>query len=286
MKEIESPFSRKFLQSGNLLFNDPSTNDIAYLARLLSMISLPYRDPHTTEYERRNGLLSIVISTPSKFGGVPFGKYPRILKIFIENEAFLKKSKTLDIGRSFREFSIKLKIGVGGKQIGSIKKAFTSFSNTSFHISFPFERDGKSGDYTKGFLPIDESLTFWDKKYPDQNSLFEGYITLSDKYYSQIINHPMPIDLRVIDFIKDSALAIDIYTWLTGRFFTLKKGTTITWEMLSMQFGNDYTELRAFKFNFLRELKKVLMVYPEARVRDEKKGILLLPSKPSILVKH
>lgn len=282
-KQIIKSLIKPFNAGLQIMNTDPKFNEIGYLARFLSMISLPYKDPHTTEYERINGQLNVLITTPEKFGGVPYGKYPRILKIFIENEAFLKKNREIKLGNSLREFCNRLGIEIGGKQVQLLKKAFISFSNTTFRISFPFfENPRKQGDYKTGFLPIEESLTFWDKKNPEQISLFDGYIILSDQYFQQIIEHPMPIDLRAIRSLQDSSLALDIYIWLTGRFFSLKKESLISWDNLANQFGSDYKELRKFKDNYIKELKKVLFVYPEARVKGNKEGLLLTPSKTSI----
>jgi hypothetical protein len=56
----------------------------------------------------------------------------------------------------------------------------------------------------------------------------------------------------------------------------------VPWAALAQQFGSDYALLRQFKAAFLGELKKVLAVYPEARVNDGPTGLLLTPSATSV----
>jgi hypothetical protein len=88
--------------------------------------------------------------------------------------------------------------------------------------------------------------------------------------------------MRALSALKKSPLALDIYLWLTYRMFYLRKPTTIPWGVLAGQFGAGYAEPRQFKAAFLRELKKVQLVYPDAKLEDAPRGLMLLPSKPHV----
>jgi hypothetical protein len=61
----------------------------------------------------------------------------------------------------------------------------------------------------------------------------------------------------------------------------LQGETVIPWGLLQEQFGADYAELKTFKFNLVKNLKKILSLYP-VKVRAEERGLLLTPSAPSI----
>ncbi|MBV8801617.1 MAG: hypothetical protein JO131_01385 [Gammaproteobacteria bacterium] len=61
----------------------------------------------------------------------------------------------------------------------------------------------------------------------------------------------------------------------------LKKQTEIPWDVLSMQLGAGYTEIRDFKKRFLKNLKEVLLYY-NANVKEGEHGLLLAPSKSHI----
>ncbi|MEA4110551.1 hypothetical protein VBK20_24960 [Enterobacter hormaechei] len=66
----------------------------------------------------------------------------------------------------------------------------------------------------------------------------------------------------------------------------LSRRTTIPWVSLAGQFGAGYAMdeqgLRDFKRAFLRELKHVMVVYPEAKVADSPNGLVLYPSPPHV----
>jgi hypothetical protein len=81
-------------------------------------------------------------------------------------------------------------------------------------------------------------------------------------------------------------MALDIYCWLTHRMFYLQKPVEIPWSLLQLQFGADYADdahgVRNFKFNFLKHLKNVCVIYPEANVGEGERGLALKPSPPHV----
>lgn len=89
---------------------------------------------------------------------------------------------------------------------------------------------------------------------PDTNS----YLVLSEKFYALLTNHPVPVDLRDIQVLKGSALALDIYCWLVYRLSYLKHPTTIPWELLQMQFGGEYADTKQGRYEFKRTFQTQL----------------------------
>jgi hypothetical protein len=75
---------------------------------------------------------------------------------------------------------------------------------------------------------------------------------------------------------------LDVYAWLVHRLFHLGRPSNVTWQQLSAQFGHGYRELRKFRRFFSDSLKRVLVVYPEAKVKLTETGVTLLPSKPHL----
>ena len=105
---------------------------------------------------------------------------------------------------------------------------------------------------------------------------------LSEAFHEEVINHPVPVDLRAIHALKRSPLALDIYAWLTYRNSYATRSSNIPWEALAAQFGSDYTRLRDFREAFLGELKKVVLVYPEANLEPSTGGLLVHPAKTHV----
>ena len=98
-----------------------------------------------------------------------------------------------------------------------------------------------------GFKIASHSILFWDPKSPNQSTLWESTVTLTKEFYDEIIEHPVPVDMRALSGLKSFSLALDIYCWLTYRMSYLKRPVEIPWELLAMQFGSEYSEFRDFK---------------------------------------
>lgn len=91
----------------------------------------------------------------------------------------------------------------------------------------------------------------------------------------------MPIDLRALAALH-SPLALDLYCWLTYRIYRLRRSTVVPWSALYEHFGTQTARMRDFRRSFLAAIPKVLMVYPEARVRRLDDGLLIFPGSPHV----
>ena len=77
---------------------------------------------------------------------------------------------------------------------------------------------------------------------------------------------------------KAGPLALDLYTWLAHRFYSLCRTTTVPWVLLSEQFGSQYAQTRQFKARIIKTLPLVRLAYPEANVAPGLDGLILKPS--------
>ena len=118
----------------------------------------------------------------------------------------------------------------------------------------------------------------------DQQTLWPGYLELSNEFYETLEHHAVPLDYRALSALKHSALALDVYTWLAHRLcrVTSPKGTMLSWQNLRDQFGQEYANPKDFKKEFRSVLRQVWLVYPTARIEEVIGGILLKPSPPPI----
>jgi hypothetical protein len=134
-----------------------------------------------------------------------------------------------------------------------------------------------------GYLLADQLSTWWDPMQPGQGSMFESFVVLSEPFFNELVNRPVPVDMRALKALKQSPFALDVYSWLTYRFFTIQKRTEIPWEALQMQFGTETESERKFRALFRKALKDVLVVYPDAKVdADSSKALILQPSRTSV----
>lgn len=110
--------------------------------------------------------------------------------------------------------------------------------------------------------------------------LWPGTMTLSREFFDSLLDHAVPLDPRAIAALKDSSLALDVYSWLAHRLCRVRKaeGVKLSWANLQAQFGQEYVCRKDFKKKFRAALLKVCAVYPDARVEDEIGGIRLRSS--------
>jgi hypothetical protein len=264
---------------------------LVFSARALVLASLPYRDPgEVPSFGRKNGGFSLSIqpgwdSENNVSLGFPYGNVPRLLLAWITTEAARKKSRDLEFGKSLTDFMSQLGLRPTGGEEGSIRRLRQQMIRLfGAHISCMYVGEGRFS--MQNVQVASHTELWWDPLQPDDTGKFKAGsgITLGYEFFQEIINRPVPLDLRVIHAIKKSPLALDIYAWMTYRMSYLKKPTTIPWASLALQFGTDYTRLRDFKKSFLEQLAAVKLMYCHARFSTEStKGLTLYPSRPQVL---
>lgn len=253
-----------------------SAGTLGYMARSVVQATLPHTDPKTSYFERTNGIVTLsVMGRPQV--GLPYGSMPRILLAWICTEAVRTKEPVLHLGRSQNEFLSKLQLPTTGQYIKSVKaQAHKLFSSL---ITVSAESDAQVA--LENILIAKKAAIFWSPKHPDQPSLWESQLTLTQDFFDEVTNAPVPIDMRAYQALRKSPLALDIYAWLTYRMFLLhaagRQKVVIPWGALMLQMGSAYADhqtsdekkrkqaIANFRAQFLKKLRDVLGLYPEAR---------------------
>ena len=128
------------------------------------------------------------------------------------------RSPVLHLGRSLSTFMEK--IGVKSSDSGGRWGVRTRFTDQlrrliGCAIDLKFESDDREKGSTTLF--VEERDLWWDPTRPNQGSLFDSYIRLSAKFYQEIVDNPVPIDLKVLRELKRSSLGLDLYLWAAYR---------------------------------------------------------------------
>lgn len=256
---------------------------IGYMARILTQATIPHKKVLGNEFTRTNGVFSLSIISPEKIG-LPYGTIPRLLLFWLTTEAVRKKSHEISLGHTLSGFMQELGLIPSGGRWGTITRLRDQMQRVfSSSISCHYENEAEQ-KASLGFKLARGYNLWWQPKQPEQGSLWQSTVTLSKDFFEEIVNNPVPIDIRALNALKRSPLSLDIYCWLTYRMSYLKKQTIIPWEVLKAQFGSDYTRTRDFKRKFINQLRVVRTVYPEANVEDRGTCLILRPSKPHIPV--
>jgi hypothetical protein len=253
---------------------------LGFMARAMVQATLPHKKVEGNEFERRNGAFTLSLMAPAKIG-LPYGTVPRLLLAWLTTEAVKTQSRELELGDSLSGFMRELDLLPTGGRWGSITRLKDQtarlFAST---VSATYTDAEKRAEM--GYRLADKSLLWWDAKRPEQAALWRSSVTLTEPFYREIIEHPIPVDMRAIKALKRSPMALDLYCWLTYRASYAKKPSTIPWAALAMQFGSDYARLRDFKASFLAELRKVATVYAGAQFEAIEVGLVVKPSPPHI----
>jgi len=253
---------------------------LGFMARSMVQATMPHKRIPGNEFVRKNGLFTMSMLSPASIG-LPYGSVPRLLMAWTTTEAVRTQSRELVLGDNLSSFMRELDLVPTGGRWGTITRLKTQ-TKRLFSTSISCTYDGKDKTALLGYRIADKALLWWDTKEPKQKSLWQSTVTLTEPFFREVIEHPVPIDIRALKAIKRSPLAIDLYCWLTYRMSYLNKPTEIPWPALAAQFGSDYSRMHDFKVKVLKELVKVMAVYNGVNAAEGKYGLLLKPSSPHI----
>ena len=285
----------KIVDVGLLVHEQPKPNndEMAFLSRVLTQAFLPHSDPKEIMWTRTNGNLTLDVKSgigrgkdgKPKLFGIPYGSIPRILLAYISTEA-LRNSKNpkcgnpriISLGKSLSEFLEKLDIHNSGGKRGGIT-SFKKQAERLFHSEITVTYRGQSGIAERDIKISDGRFIFWDLKEPTQQSLWESYIEISDRFYEFIIRNPVPLDWRVLKEVKQSPMALDLYIWLVPRMKYLHKPSFIKWETLQEQMGANISNIRHFRSKVRQHIKKIQFIWRDLDVdASGSEHIVLYPS--------
>lgn len=276
---------RKLVQAG-MEIADFDHDRPEYLHALLCQVGLPRARTAAREFSRSAGAASLMVTAGKRYDGIrwtdcplPYGTKPRLTLLHLCSEAVRTKSPHIDVSDGIKPFLTSLGIPLCGKnwrgfldQMGYLAASEMAFAWSS------------GGKVTQTRLSPIETFSAWEAPPEGQRAFWPDEIVLSPRFFETLCDHAVPLDPRAVHALQQSALAMDVYTWLAHRLCRVRTdaGTKLSWANLKEQFGHEYAASKDFKKEFRPALRKALCVYPDARVSDEIGGIRLYPSSPPI----
>lgn len=249
---------------------------LGFMARAMVQATMPHRDPKTSVFERVNGHYHLTMMAPPSIG-LPYGSIPRLLMCWITTEATRTKDRTLILGETLSSFMRELDMIPTGGRWGTITRLRDQMKRLFACSTSCFYSD-KGNWSMQNINIVSKAQLWWDPQQPDQAGLWQSSLQLNEDFFREVVEHPIPIDTRVLKALKRSPMALDIYCWMTYRLSYLKTPTVIPWPLLQNQFGTGYDRIDNFKAAFIEALKKVVVMYPEAKVQPVGEGLQLRPS--------
>ena len=259
--------------------------DMGFMARLLALCSLPRTNPgNRKEYKRVNGPYTLYMIAG---GGnkLPYGNLPRLLLAWVCTEAVRTKSRELFLGASLSKFMRTLGVYNSG---GQPQTRLRNQMKRLFGCTVSLIYEDEHGEQFVSSLIAERGEFWWNERKPDEPSLWDSKIELGEKFFNEIISHPVPLDMNTLTALKRSTLGLDLYLWLVYRTFSLRAPLRLSWRQVYRQFGahpakaRDNNTVQAFRYKVLRELKKIKLAWPELNYATAKGVLILSPSIPAI----
>ena len=278
----------RFDQVDLLVRASEATPDTGFMARLMMLCSLPRTNPgRQLQYKRVNGPYTLIMTAVGQTG-LPFGNLSRLLLAWVCTEAVRTQSRELFLGASLSGFMRKLDMApIGGGSRGERTRLRNQMKRLfNAHIQLAYEDRQVSASVNS---PVANRTEFWwNESKSNEPSLWNSQIELGEKFFQEIICHPVPIDMNILKALKRSSLGLDLYLWVVYRTFTLKRPMRLSWARLYRQFGvnlaqaGDPRTVDAFRTDCLRELKKIKTAWPELNYVTAQGVLILRSSKPAI----
>ena len=195
------------------------------------------------------------------------------------------RSRDLVLGKSLSEFMRTLDIYSNS---GRVHTRLRNQMKRLFGCTVTMVYEEPGGFARVSSFVADKHEFWWNKRKPNESSLWESKIRLGEALFNEIVNHPVPLDMNTLTALKRSPLGLDLYLWLVYRTFALRAPKRITWRLLYSQFGahpdkaSDRVTVRNFQRKAIRELKKIKLAWPGLNYSTAPGVLILHPSTPKI----
>jgi hypothetical protein len=263
----------------------------AFISREMVQATLPHRNPgDVPAWSRVNGNYALTIqpgwdSWKNQSYGYPYGTIPRLLIFWLTTETLKTGNRRLEIGGSLAEFMRKLGLDSsrGGKRSDARRLRDQMERLFRARISFEYRDEQQQSWHDLQIAP--KGMMWWHHDLTEQPTLWENWVELNEEFFRAVTAHPVPVDMNALQHLKGSALALDLYAWLTHEAFrssTRNKSRRVAWRSLHEQFGADYSDLRNFSRKAMDALGKIKVVFPSLEVETYKGGITIKPGQPAI----
>ena len=257
---------------------------LGFMAKMLVQTTLPHRAQPGKQYTRSDGDVTLSI-TDLGGAGLPYGAYPRLILVWMTTEALRTGERRLELGRSLSSFMGQLGLQCTGGHWGTIPRfrgQMERLFGAAISTRWRRDQDGQNHAGGSNLLLAEEFDLWWTPQTLPEPSLGQSSVTLSQRFFEQLVEAPVPLDLRAIKALKRSPLSLDLYAWATRRVSYLKKPLRIPWASFQLSFGAGYAETpqgkSRFRGNAIEALRRVKVVYPQLKIEILQDGILLYPS--------
>ena len=259
---------------------------LGFATRPFVLCGLPIRRPPQSDlvYERRNGFFTLQITGHPDFG-LPFGQ-DRLVPIFLSTLAVCQQSQTIRF-KSAAQMLDTFGMAKGGKEYRRLVSAFERIFGATIFFGTDSTRGRARVVHRSRFNFLREAQIWYDRNPAESDSAerFENVIVLSDEFYCEITNHPIPTDIDAVKVLASAPAVLDLFMWLAYRCFLSKREERIPLFGdfgLTAQLGSvEYTRPRRFRAMLEQWLSTIHLVWPEcpAKICPDGLHLRVAPAK-------
>jgi Plasmid encoded RepA protein len=262
--------------------------ELAFNARPFVLCGLPLRRPPSTQlvHRRRNGKCFLHLVAHPDYG-LPFGQ-DRLIPIWIATLAVKQRSRTarfesaIELLRFFR-------LPTDGRYYARIIEGFKRIFGATIFFGAQEQADGKPMIDCARFHFFDDAHLWFncsEARIASYSAPQANAITLSESFYAEISQHPIPAEREAIALLANAPGALDFYVWLAWKSWAVRKGDVARVPLfgnngLIHQLGcGEYSSDRFFRRKLCAWLRRVATIWPECPARLSDDGTCLLISPP------
>ncbi len=263
--------------------------NLGFSSRPFVLCGLPIKcpPPGTLVHERRNGQFVLLVTGHPNYG-LPWGQ-DRLVPLFLATLATRQQTRRITFP-SAAEMLDTFGMQQGGSQyrrlIGAFQRIFgaTIFFGTDTHRSMsPVVHEARFNFMSEARI--------WYSMDADQQNLpgeCQNLIVLTEEFYREVLEHPIPTDLEAAKVLSSAPAALDLFTWLSYRCFVARGEERIS---LFGEFGLanqlgcvQYSRPRRFRERLEQWLRLVQAMWPECPARISQDGQYLLVNRATALI--
>lgn len=219
---------------------------------------------------------------------MPWGQ-DRLIPIFLATLAIRQQSPQITFD-SAAEMLDTFGMQQGGSQyrrlVGSFQRIFgaTIFFGTN-------TQGEQAAVFHRARFNFMTEARIWYSRDPEAKLLpgeCQNMIILTDEFYREILNHPIPTDLEAARVLSSSPAALDLFMWLSYRCFTAKGRERVPlfgdFGLVSQLGSVEYARPRKFREKLESWLNLVRAMWPECPASVDANGMGLFVDRANAVL--
>lgn len=259
------------------LKRESTRQNLGFSSRPFVLCGLPVKRPASRclLHERRNGHFVLQVTGHPSYG-LPWGQ-DRLVPIFLATLATRQQTPRITF-ESAAQMLDTFAMQQGGSQYRRLIGAFQRVFGATIFFGTDSQRERAAVVHQTRFNFMSEAR-IWYSKDPNQKLLpgdCQNVIVLSDEFYREILNHPIPTDLEAAKALSSSPAALDLFMWLSYRCFTARGRERVPlfgdFGLISQLGSADYARPRKFREKLEGWLDLVRTMWPACPAAIDQDG--------------